>query len=502
MTVAGRTEKESLLEMCYTDTGMFAKAFIPEGFSAPYSVLNRQMIAAIDSPHQKIVIAAPRGIGKTTTVLAYMMKGILYRDFQFGLYISKSEKSAVLQTENMKRELKSNPDIRRIFGDIALATDDPDADPDFAKLGWTAFGNTYILPRGSGQQVRGLRYKYSRPDLIVVDDLEDREEMMNPETRLKIKEWFHADLEKCIDRYNNKYKVIYIDTLKHSDSLLQELLDSPDWVSLRLDLCDDEYNSMAPELFSTAELKREAEAHRNRGQLHIFFMEYRNLPTSPEISSFKQAYFKYYEEAALDKTGLENMVLVDLAKTIEIQNAETALVGIGFDAKSGAIYIRDVVHGHLLPDQIYDEMFAMRRRLNARVVGIEITGLNEFIKQPILNEIRRRGPAEMFEPVWLAARGGDKEQSGKLKRIGSLLPYYRQGFIYHNKTACMALEAQLLAFPRGKLVDVADATAYLVEMLYSGNRYFHGPTADPELPADLYADIDYEPALTAEYLRC
>lgn len=454
------------------------------------------MLNAIDSGHQKICIAAPRGLGKTSLARALVEKSILFRDYEFIPYISNSETIATMQTENIKRELLSNREIRRIFGSVQINADDPELDDSFSKQSWVAFGSSLVMPRGAGQQVRGLLYKNFRPQLIVIDDLEKKEELENPENRRKLKEWFYSDLLKCVDRYSNKWRIIYIDTLKHYDSLLQELLTDPEWYSLRLDLCDDNYVSQAPHLISTEELKREVESHRAKGMLDVFYMEYRNLPISKEDATFRQEYFKYYEERDLDNKVVENVVIVDPAKTANMHSADSAIVGIGIDYSHNAIYIRDIVSGKFFPDDLYDELFAMRRRLNAHVVGIEVTGLEEFIKQPITNEMLRRGPADAFEPVWLKARGGAPDgEKGKIKRIGSLSPYYRQGWIFHNKSNCAKLEAQLLSFPRSGLVDVADATAYVIELLELGGRYFTAPDYDPNELEDEFSSLEYDAPL-------
>ena len=482
-----------ILSMCYQNIGVFGKTLLPEAFNTPWSSLHTQILRAIDSSHSKICIAAPRGLGKTSLARALVEKSILFREYEFVIYVSNSETIATMQTENIKRELLTNREIRRIFGNVQINADDPELDESFSKQSWVAFGSTLVMPRGAGQQVRGLLYKNYRPQLIIVDDLEKKEELENPENRRKLKEWFNSDLLKCVDRYSDKWRVIYIDTLKHYDSLLQELLDSPEWHSMRLDLCDDNYESQAPYLISTDELKREVEAHRAKGMLDVFYMEYRNLPISKEDATFRQEYFKYYEERELDNAKIENVIIVDPAKTANMHSADSAVVGIGIDYSTNAIYIRDIVSGKFFPDDLYEEMFAMRRRLNAHVVGIEVTGLEEFIKQPITNEMLRRGPSDAFEPIWLKARGGAPDgEKGKIKRIGSLSPYYRQGYVYHNKSNCAKLESQLLSFPRSGLVDVADATAYVIELLELGGRYFTAPDYDSQQSEDEFASLEYD----------
>ena len=495
------SDLEDTLTLCYGNIGVFSKTFFPETFCTPFAGLHNEIIQVLNSNAQKVAIAAPRGLGKTSFVRALVTSAILYRDYEFIMYVSQSlESHALMQTENIKRELLTNGEIRKIFGDIKVGEDDSGMDETFSKHAWVAFGNTLVLPRGSEQQVRGLIYKHFRPQLIIVDDFEDKSELENPENRRKKKDWFYSDLMKCVDRYSDKWRVIYIDTLKHSESLLQELIDSDDWVSLKLDLCDDEYNSKVPELISTERLRKEVEVARRNGTLDILYMEYRNIPISKENMSFGPN-FQYYNEVDIQPSRLENVVIVDPAKTVQIQNADTAIVGIGVDYATNAIYIRDVVSGKMYPEQIYSEMFDMRRRLNAHVIGVEVTGLEEFIKQPIQNEMQKRGPIDTCELVWLKARGGDPGgEKGKIKRIGALVPYYRQGYIFHNKRCCAKLEGQLMAFPRSGLVDVADATAYIIEMLEIGGRYFVTPDmkteSDPDYdPEAEFAELDNEPAM-------
>ena len=138
-------------------------------------------------------------------------------------------------------------------------------------------------------------------------------------------------------------------------------------------------------------------------------------------------------------------------------------------------------------------MFDMRARLNAHVIAVEVTGLEEFIRQPLENEMLQRNSKDTARFVWLKARGGgvDKD-TGKLKRIGTLIPYYRKGYIFHNKNVTTKLEGQLLGFPRGKLVDCADAEAYIIELLELEGRYFSTPNdaIDDSNIEDEYSELE------------
>ncbi len=452
----------------------------PERFSRPFSKGHKKLFELIDDDSiQRLLVVAHRGFGKTSIFnYALPSQRIAYRKSQFVVSVGDNATNAILNTENLKRELKGNKTFAPIIGDIK-----PDnRDETFAKISWVTSGGTLVLPRGKNQQIRGLIHINARPDLIVIDDLEDTESVMNPEQRKKLASWFNTDLLNSIDRSSKSWRIIMIGTILHEDSLLQNLRESGNWVVHEMPLCDEEYNTNWPEFMTTEEIKELVEEHRKSGKLDEFYREYMNLAVAKEDAVFMQEYFKYYEEVDLNKAIIENVVILDPANTTKIHSDFSAIVGIGLDLSKPAVYVRDIVNKRLHPDEIYDETFAMAQRLGASVIGIEVNSLNEFITQPFINEKMRRG-LHGIEVVELRARKGDGEFAGKgkgkLGRIGALATMYRLGQIYHNKTCCGPLEAQLLAYPRAKNDDVSDATAYIIEMMEHGDRWFFTEGADP-----------------------
>jgi len=499
---------KQILSQCATSTRTTALTFFPERFYMPFAEsIHGKIFNLIDGPDQKNALAAPRGYGKTSIVaLALMARYILFHLTDFIIYINKSHDAASLQTENLRRELVTNRYIRHFFGDFkSRDANKAEFDEVFSKKAWVAY-DTLVWPRGVGQQVRGVLFKNSRPGLIVIDDLEDPDKIDNDEIRKGWREWLYADVIKAVPRIGPQaktWKIIYIDTLKHEDSVLQHLLDSNEWNSIRLEACDDDFKSTAPEFMSNEQIEKEWQQHVEAGQTDVFFRELRNLPISTKDATFRTEYFHYYnlpfdsprkegdleifDHSIQQDQNIETVVILDPAKTVKIHSAESAIIGIGIDLASAKLYVRDVVSAKMYPDEIYDALFGMAIMLGAKVIGIEETSLNEFIRQPIKNEMFKRGT--FFELVWLKARGGMKKE----QRIKELVPYYRGGYIYHNASCANTkkLEQQLLMFPRSALWDLMDAEAYIIEMLELGERYF-SPKDDPiDIEAE-YKDIKYE----------
>ncbi len=474
-------DTDNLMQRCYKSTKLFSKVIFPERFFRPFSILHDQIFEVLDDDSmQKVVIAAPRGFGKTTIdTISYPAKKILFQEKKFIVPVSCTATSAVMQGENLKRELLSNHDIGTLF--------EPLKSDSFSKEQWITSNGVMVMPRGAGQQIRGILYDRFRPDLIICDDLEDKEGVKSEDQREKLKEWFFSDVCNSIDRGSKDWKIVFVGTVLHEDSLLVNLLEDPEWHAVHLSLCDDEFNTNWPDFMSTEEVKALYKAHKDRvpSQVDLFFQEYRNIPISTEDATFKDEYFKYYDEKSFTMEGKSknwiNFVIIDPAKTVKIHSADTAIIGVGFDRETQAIYIRDVVSKKMYPDEIYDEAIDMVARLGAFIIAPEVTSLNQFIVQPLKNQMRvKKCHARLVEL---------KAQGKKEDRIKELVPYYRQGFIYHNKVCCTKLESQLIGFPRSRLWDCMDAEAYIIKLMEIEEQYFDPPDMDLDKSED-YSELE------------
>ena len=499
---SSKEELQELLAHCIVDIKFTCKLLFPDIFYAPFSTLHQQVFDLINSGVKKIAIAAPRGIGKTSIARTVAMRSILFRLQKFIVYISNSATSAEMQTENIKRDLISNQQIRKMFGNIKEVIDkDLGIDESFSKASWTAFGDTFILPRGSGQQVRGLNWSNHRPELVIIDDLENKDEIRNEDNRKKLKDWFWSDLMKTEDRYSQGCIFIYIDTIKHEDSLLVDLLESPEWASIQLSICDDNYKSYDPNYMTDEEVMAEVEEHRRLGTLDAFYMERMNVPISKEDAVFKQEYFKYFQDNGdhiivdgerISTRQLLHVTITDPARTVKLQSADSAVLTVAVDRTSKRIFVRDIVAEKFYPDQLYSEMFRQVQQYSSFILGYEVTGLSQFIIQPVENECRVRG----VHPLIMELPPKGKKED----RVASLAPNYRLGYMYHNPHNCGKLEGQLLGFPRSKLWDVMDALSYITYIMDKHAVYFDPIDGDSigDTPEDEYDELDNEPMMSPE----
>lgn len=461
------SELQDIMRECSRSCKVFAKVFFPERFTLPFSAnIHDPIFDFIDNETNPLqAIAAPRSCGKTSIFnLVLPARDIIFGLGRYIVQISASAKLATNQSDNLKAELVSNTLITKLVGNLQSDK--------WAVDEWTTSNGVHVLPRGAGQQIRGLLWQNYRPNRINIDDLENDEDVLNKDLRLKLKNWFNESVLLAVDRIRKDYFIRVVGTVLHEDSFLQGLLNNKNWASLRLELFDDDFHSYWPEYMSDDEIKALAQQYRDEGNLNGMFRELRNLPIAGENQQFKSEFFRRYES---DQTfqNCDTFVVWDPARTVKEGSDETAIVGISIDLTKNHIYIRDVCHGRFHPTEQYESVLAMAARLGTRVVGVEVTALNEFITHPFLDHASARG--QFIQLIELKPRGGNLS---KLDRISQLVPYYRAGNVFHNPTCCGALEAQLLAFPRSKYDDVSDAVAYVIEMMDIGERQFF---ANPSL---------------------
>lgn len=476
MSTTPTLKSDDVLAKCYQSTGLFGKTFFPDDFILPFSpkIHGKFFKATDDDSKQRVCILAPRGIGKTTCLKTFIKKEILFRKANFVVYVSAAADHAIMQTEDVKRELVTNDVVVDLVGDATSK--------EFSKLMWVTDWGTCVLPRGAGQQIRGLNYRGNRPDLIIVDDLERKENVQSEDQREKLKRWFFSDLMNSVARGRN-WRVIVIGTLLHQDALLADLQSDPRWHTLNVGICDEQYKSNWPEFMTDSDIQSELKSHRHQGLMDEFCREFLNIPYNEESAIFKKEYFKYHKDRELQMCRNNNnpieVVVVDPAKTVNSRSAYSAIMQSTLDLGGRKIYFNRLLNERLMPDKLIEATLDMCYRSKSHVLGIEVTSLETWLTKPFKDEIIKRGlPIELVEikPV---------RETGKDDRISSaLLPYYRMGLISHSADGDMGvLEAQLMSLGFSKYRDAADVAAYTIGLMEKADLYF-GPGNSEQIRYD------------------
>lgn len=459
---------DKLME-CKNNTLRFGKLFFPNRFSREFDEGHYKIQAVLDGNHRFRLILAPRGTGKTSIVKTYLTKRIAYQEKQNIVYVSHSQSHSIKQTEDIKEALTDRK-ITDVFGEMKPHG----RDARWSMKGYETNSGIFVTPLGAGQQVRGLLHGDYRPDEIIVDDLEDDTAVKNEVRREELKEWFLSALLGVIDQANENAQFTVIGTLLHPGALLAYLLEDPMWQSIKLELCDDDFNTNYPNYLDTEKVRELAELFRSQGKLDKFYLEFRNSYL-PSDATYNKDCFQDFD-GTVPPTA-ETVILVDPAKSRGKKSAETGIVVASIDTIDQKIYVHRAFGEKLSPQEIYSKILDLADQYQPKAIGIESTGLSEFIMHPFKDEMLKR---KRFWNVQDIPARGDKED-----RARYLSYYYHSKHVYHEKGQCLKLEAQLLSYPRCERWDVIDALAHLIELKDIGSRLWQSEETNLQKELDM-----------------
>ncbi len=207
---------------------------------------------------RELFIMAFRGSGKSTIISTsypiWAILGALRK--RFIVIVSQTQNQSRQILSNIRRELETNGLLKKDFG----AFIDGSREWNNNSLDIPKYG-ARITAVSTGESIRGLRHGSYRPDLIILDDVEDGASVKTQEGRDRIHQWYAKEVLPLGDLGT---KLVVVGNLLHEDSLMMKLKKYDNEVGMhsvfvQYPLINDGGLVLWPEKYTTeviAELKR------------------------------------------------------------------------------------------------------------------------------------------------------------------------------------------------------------------------------------------------------
>ena len=157
-----------------------------------------------NTPNLKAVFKWPRGHAKSTHFDIFMPLWLMFQEkrlINFMVIVGKSEDSADRLLGDIQAELQYNKRIIADFGkQMSLGN--------WTEGEFTTKDGVYFLACGRGQSPRGLRKRESRPDYIVIDDLDDDELCRNERRVRELTGWVKEALFGALDVGRGRFLMV------------------------------------------------------------------------------------------------------------------------------------------------------------------------------------------------------------------------------------------------------------------------------------------------------
>jgi hypothetical protein len=251
----------------------------PPLFHAMWQLLCTTAKEEVGKP--KYALGIPRGFSKTVVLKLYCVWLILFSTRRFILVICNTATLAENFLADVIDMLEA-PNIVATFGHWGAAvTKDNAALKKFSFRG----RNITLAALGSGSSLRGLNIKFVRPDVVIMDDMQNRDEAANPEVAKELLVWMLGTLMKACDPHRCVF--IFVGNMyPFEGSILRKLKASSEWLSFITGAILADGNSLWPEHRSLDDLLQELQSDTEMGHPEIFFSEVMNDEDSGTVSGF------------------------------------------------------------------------------------------------------------------------------------------------------------------------------------------------------------------------
>lgn len=310
--------------------------------------------------------AAPRAHAKSTALThAFAMAVTCFRVQDYVVIVSATETLAMDHLGDIAAQFRENEYLRSDFGVETLLVDARSE----VVVKFTDGHQCRFIAKGSGQKMRGLKWRGKRPGLILGDDLEEDEQVENRDRRMKFRKWIYRALIPCKRRGG----VVRIQgTILHEDSFLARVMTDPRWDTklYKAHASFDEFTDILwPEQFPVERLQGIRQMFINQGDSAGYSQEYLNDPFDNTEAYLHKDWFR-----DMNADDYESDKLVCAAADFAISKADKAnrtSLTVGGKDVGNLLHIIDQRIGRWDSYEIIENLFAVHRAHRPDVFFVE-----------------------------------------------------------------------------------------------------------------------------------
>lgn len=411
-------------------------------------------------------IIAFRGSAKTTlAMLFYPIWAMVTGRKHHIVLISDTFGQVKDHIYNIKTELESNARLVKDFGSFELELETQ------KKQEWQKTSmiipnyDTKIVGKSTGQKVRGLRYKQWRPDLIIIDDIEDLEMIRTKEQRDKTHRWLTGNVIPGGERGKTKY--ILIGNLLHSDAIMSRMkkeinAGNREGRIVEFPLLDKHGEILWKGKYPTM-VEVEAEKKQVGGKspigMRAWQREYLLKLVPEEGQIIKDDWIKHYKEipeSVIVVKGTGNDLAISKKATADFTTMVSGKLGV-VDGK---------VKIYIMPNPVNERLSGFETTERARIVSRDLGGGKMLTPLWVEDVAYQKMQIEAMVRAGLPATG-IKVSTDKRSRLMTVASYVQNGTVLFPQEGCEDLILQLTGFGIEAYDDLCDGFILLIQGLLS-----------------------------------
>lgn len=442
----------------------FIEFFLAEELTMPVPQFHKDVWELFTSTAlPRILLAIPRDHAKTTLAKLGVIWYWLFTDHRFAVYLSNTNGRAKDACRDIINFLKCD-NFRQVFGDVKITKESetesiwifemPAADGRVKKC--------ILRAVGSNQSMRGINVDNQRPDIAVVDDVEDEDNTANPNLQAKLDRWVFGTFIKALSR---KPKIIWLGNMLAKTSLLSRLSKNPRWnpVVFGALIRNNETGELQPlwaDRWPLEELEEDFQEYRGLGLVETWMCEMMNMP-GHGVNGFTQDQIYYRPIPGPDEIQAA-WICIDPAFGEGAIHDSTSIT-VHVLPNEGPPMVVNEVTGKMREHEMFETTFRLAMYWNAWVWGIEAVAAQRVLLTLFKHLLVTKGMGNQVELVPLIAGRGDS----KISRISSWVSLMEKEE-YAIFEGAVNITTQLLSYNMTKNNpedDLIDSCAYGPQMV-------------------------------------
>lgn len=429
---------------------LFGQTYFPEHFPSEHPVLHTDVLALfVDKDEPLKDASVPRGHSKSTLIsFLLVMYRICFQKKKFIVIASDSEDKAKDFVIRIRDELEYNKQLINDFSIGGFKT------TDWSKTDLVTSTGIRVMGKGSNQSLRGSIHLDTRPDSIILDDIETNESAGSD----SIINFLLTDVIPSANRRGD-YDICYIGTIIKDMSCLHRMAINPQWASAKWECIDEDGEMIAPMLLPKKEYDNQKKMYQELGKMSVFYAENHNNPlVADDEQTFKQEYFRHKSEDEIPE-GLNYYMLYDPAlppsgRTRIKKVDRSAIIVLGTDSEQNWWVIK-VYANRNDPSKNRQLMYNLAKKYPFKKIFMETIAA----QRGMYLELKKNVPKGVNFPLnEIPSHSGSKEA-----RIEQLQPFYESGRVYHvgkDDKEIIELERELMLFGRTSHDDRSDCLSF------------------------------------------
>lgn len=319
---------------------------------------------------------------------------------------------------------------------------------------------------GKGGMVRGRVWGVKRPDIIIINDMQDPSDMDSDITPEKDWDWFLGDIlflgrSSRIFMIGNNIgaRCVIERVMAHANALNFKTMRIGIADYLKDDGMDVEVGTPTwPQRHTREEILAEYLSFKSIGKEDHYMREkmcVNMAPLSHPLHPEKMIRFDWHDPVVIEDIKNTSVSLVVDPALSKKKTADPSVILAFADVKGGKRYILDIDFRKRDPNELIDDLLRMVGKWNPVSVGIETVAYQQALVVMLKNEMEVRTiKPEAFRVVEIRTK-----QNKNLKISGRLQPMLEAGQIFVPKGASWlpALVTQMGGWPDGEHDDMLDA---------------------------------------------